>query len=443
MGHSFIRGIRMKTKNLAIIMSAVPIAAIGVDQAALPRERPTSAFEEIVVTAQRREQSIYDVPVAISAFSPETIERQGITDLVDIGKFVPNLNVTGFSAGHTSSANPFIRGIGLQDHLITTEPGVGVYVDGIYLGRQVGQNWNLTNIERVEVLRGPQGTLYGRNSIGGAINIITRKPGDEEGGKVSLMAGSRGRLNGDVYTNLRLTDQVAMSFTAAYQRRDGLGDFLLIEDPNKEVGEMQDISGRVALKWTPTDSLSFLVTADGNDGDNGLRPYDTLIDELGADCRATAREPGDLPATNGAVYNAGYRNSDQASDPYDNNTGQADQIEVTNQAYGVSLTVDYEVSDALNFKLLASDRHSEYESGLDDDSFFDNFLSFPEVGEADQQSVELQVTGKSGAFDYVLGLFYYEEEGHNFQNDTAFNCGTNPLSRARAPNGGDFFLHQK
>ena len=434
----------MKTKNLAIIMSAVPIAAIGVDQAAA-QGASDSVFEEIVVTAQRREQSIYDVPVAISAFSPETIERQGITDLVDLGKFVPNLNVTGFSAGHTSSANPFIRGIGLQDHLITTEPGVGVYVDGIYLGRQVGQNWNLTNIERVEVLRGPQGTLYGRNSIGGAINIITRKPGDEEGGKVSLMAGSRGRLNGDAYTNMRLTDQLAMSFTVAYQRRDGLGDFLLIEDPNKEVGEMQDISGRVALLWEPTESLSFLVTADGNDGDNGLRPYDTLIDELGAACRANPpAPPATCAAANGAVYNAGYRNSDQASDPYDNNTGQANQIEVTNKAYGVALTVGYEVSDALNFKLLASDRHSEYESGLDDDSFFDNFLSFPEVGEADQQSVELQVTGTSGALDYVLGLFYYEEEGHNFQNDTPSTAARRlPRARAPTPNGGDFFLHQK
>ena len=115
---------------------------------------------------------------------------------------------------------------------------------------------------------------------------------------------------------------------------------------------------------------------------------------------------------------------------------------MTNKAYGVSLTVDLEVSDALNFKLLASDRHSEYESGLDDDSFNDDFLSFPEIGSADQQSVELQATGKAGAFDYVVGLFYYEEEGQNFQNDTQFNCGT-AATPCTSPPGSDFFLHQK
>ncbi|MGB5131621.1 MAG: TonB-dependent receptor plug domain-containing protein, partial [Steroidobacteraceae bacterium] len=102
----------MNKKNLAIIMTALPIGAIGASQAAVAEE--TSIFEPVIVTAQKREQSIYDVPVAISAFSPDTIERQGITDLIDIGKFVPNLNVTGFSAGQTSSSNPFIRGIGLQ-----------------------------------------------------------------------------------------------------------------------------------------------------------------------------------------------------------------------------------------------------------------------------------------------------------------------------------------
>jgi iron complex outermembrane receptor protein len=407
----------MKKKNLALVLGAIPVAGLGIGQAALAQGAEKPVFEEVIVTAQKREQSIYDVPVAISAFSAEGIERQGIASLTDIGKFVPNLNVTEFSAGHTSSANPFIRGIGLQDHLITTDPGVGVYVDGIYLGRQVGQNWSLANIERVEVLRGPQGTLYGRNSIGGAINIITRKPGDEEGGRVAVTAGTRDRLNGEIYHNMRLSEKAALSVTAAYQSRDGLGDFVNVPNASKRVGEMQDLSGRIALLIEPNDRLSFLLTADGNDGENGMRPYDTLIDEL----------------PNGAVYQAGYRNSDTSSNPYNNNTGQADQVEVTNYAYGFSLTMDAKITEDANLRLLASDRSSNYEAGLDDDGFFDDFLSFPEEGEANQQSVELQLTGKPGAIDYVVGLYWYEEKGHNFQNDTTFNGGP----------GGDFFLKQK
>jgi len=433
----------MNKKDLAVITCVASFGAFLGPAAFAQAQQDDEVFETVTVTAQKREQNIYDVPVSISAFTPETMERQGITDLTDIGKFVPNLNVTGFSAGHTSSQNPFIRGIGLQDHLITTEPGVGVYIDGVYLGRQVGQNWSLANIERVEVLRGPQGTLYGRNSIGGAINIITRKPGDDPGGRIGLTAGSRGRFNGDVYADVPISDTFAMSVSLAYQRRDGLGDFLLVEDPVKDVGELQDVSGRVALQWKPTDNLTFLLTGDGNDGENGLRPYYTLIDELGASCRAAnPTTPANCTAANGAVYNAGYRNSDRAADHYDNNTGQTHQVEVTNQAYGVALTVEYEVSDALNFKLLASDRHSKYKSGLDDDSFFDDFLSFPEIGSADQTSVELQATGEAGMFDYVVGLFYYEEEGQNFQNDTQFNCG-NVAAPCTSPPGGDFFLHQK
>jgi len=395
----------MNRKSKMIALLTVPLAAGAVGPVAQAQD--SSVFDPVIVTAQRREQSIYDVPVAISAFNAEMIERQGITDLTDLGKFVPNLNVTGFSAGHTSSANPFIRGIGLQDHLITTDPGVGVYVDGVYLGRQVGQNWSLANIERMEVLRGPQGTLYGRNSIGGAINIITRKPGDEEGGKVSLTAGSRGRLNGELYANMRLSDQFAMSLTGAFQSREGLGDFVNIANPRKEVGELQDVSGRAAFLWTPNDRLSFLLTVDGNQGDNGLRPYDTLIDEV----------------PNGGVAGADYSNSDTATNPYNNNTGQAEQIAVTNEASGIALTVDYKASDSLNVKLLASDRSSEYSAGLDDDGFLDDFLSFPEDGEADQTSVELQFSGESGAWDYVAGLYYFEEEGQNVQDPTVFLGG--------------------
>jgi len=374
-----------------------------------------SPFEEITVTATKREQSILDVPVAMSAFSADTIEKQGITDLTDVGKFVPNLNVTGFSAGHTSSVNPFMRGIGMQDHLITTDPGVSVYVDGIYLGRQVGQNWSLANIERIEVLRGPQGTLYGRNSIGGAINIITRPPGTEDGGRVALQFGNRHRVKVDFYSDLQISETVAVSITGAFQRRNGIGNFLNIPDADHDVGELQDTSARLDILWRPTDRFSLRIKADGNDGDNGLRPYTTLIDEI----------------PNGAVYQAGYRNSDVSADPYDNNTGQVTQVDVSNHAHGWSLTADYAISDKLDAMLIWSDRHSKYQSGLDDDSFFDNFLSFPENGIADQASTELQFRGVYGAWDFVAGIYYFEEEGRNIQDPYTFNG-----------NPGDFLLAQ-
>ncbi|PKM08245.1 MAG: TonB-dependent receptor [Gammaproteobacteria bacterium HGW-Gammaproteobacteria-4] len=370
---------------------------------AKPDEGKAVLFDAVIVTATKREESIYQVPVAISAFSAETIERQGIADLTDIGKFVPNMNVTGFSAGHTSSVNPFIRGIGLQDHLITTDPGVGVYVDGVYLGRQVGQNWSLANINRVEVLRGPQGTLYGRNSIGGAINIITTQPGEKEEGRASFTLGTRGRVNSDVYMNGKLNDTLSASFTGAYTKRGGIGEFLNL-DTNREVGESRDIAGRLAMKWQPHDDFSLLVAVDANDGEGGLRPYTTLIDEL----------------PNGALFQAGFRNSDLAANPFDNNTGQADQATTTNSARGVAVTAEYIIDDNLSAKLIFSDRHSEYEAGLDDDSLFENFLTFPEVGEADQTSVELQFSGTYERWDFITGLYYFEEDGFARQDDTVF-----------------------
>ena len=391
--------------GLALMQSHLVLAQDAAAPAppATPDAEKAVLFDAVIVTATKREENIYQVPVAISAFSAETIERQGIADLTDIGKFVPNMNVTGFSAGHTSSVNPFIRGIGLQDHLITTDPGVGVYVDGVYLGRQVGQNWSLANINRVEVLRGPQGTLYGRNSIGGAINIITTQPGEKEEGRASFTLGTRGRVNSDVYMNGKLNDTLAASFTGAYTKRGGIGEFVNL-DTNREVGESRDFAGRLALKWQPNDDFSLLLAVDANDGKGGLRPYTTLIDEL----------------PNGAVYQAGFRNSDRAANPFDNATGQADQTTTTNSAKGIAVTADYAFNENVAAKLIFSDRHSEYEAGLDDDSLFVNFLTFPEVGEADQTSAELQISGSYERWDFITGLYYFTEDGFARQDDTVF-----------------------
>lgn len=362
------------------------------------------ALEEIVVTATKREEGVYDVPAALSVFVGESLDARGIADLVDIGKFVPNLNVTTFSAGHTSSANPFIRGIGLQDHLITTDPGVSVYVDGVYLGRQVGQHWNLSNIERVEVLRGPQGTLYGRNSIGGAINIVTARPGADPGTRLSARFGTRNRLNAALHADAQISERAAVTLAANIKRRGGVGEFLNIPNAKVDVGETAEFAGRIAFALQPTDTWSLSFAYDANDGANGLNPYTTRIDEVPF----------------GAVYQAGYRNSDVSQDDYDNNTGQRAQIETTNSASGFALSAEWFPTDTLTAKLIASSRSSEYSAGLDDDSFRDDFLSFPELGEADQDSFELQVVGNLGELEYVAGAHVYNETGSNIQDPTVF-----------------------
>jgi iron complex outermembrane receptor protein len=165
----------------------------------------------------------------------------------------------------------------------------------------------------------------------------------------------------------------------------------------------------------PSEAFSLLLVADANEGDNGMRPYRTLIDEL----------------PNGAVYGAGYRNSDLAANPYDSNTGQAEQIAVTNAAKGFSATADWAINDALAAKLILSDRHSEYSAGLDDDGLFDNFLSFPEDGEADQTSAELQFSGVYANWDFVAGLYHFKESGTNLQDPNVFLGGA-----------GTYFLKQ-
>ncbi len=366
-----------------------------------------SLFEEITVTATKRAESIYEVPIAVSAFQGDKLAIQGITTINDIGKFVPNMNVTGFSAGHVSSINVFIRGIGIQDHLIAVDPGVSVSVDGVYLGRQVGQNWGLSNIERVEVLRGPQGTLYGRNSIGGAVNIITKTPGADPGAEVSLEIGSRDRLNGDFYADWNLSDTAAVSFTGGFKHREGIGDFVNLPNAGVKVGEMQEVYGRLTYRYAPSDDFSIVISADANDGKGGLRPYTTLIDEapFGAFSLSTA---------------FGFSNADLPSDPYDNATLQANQTRVSNNASGVSITADWSFNDTLSGKVIASTRSSEYKAGLDDDGLPADIFSYPEVGDADQTSVEFQLNGDYGSWDFVSGIFYFTEEGRNFQNGYNF-----------------------
>src|SRR5690606_26066386 len=141
-----------------------------------------ASLEEIVVTARRRDESIQTVPVAVAAFSTENLEMRSITDIADLSGVAPNLYVSSGPSGGSATASFFIRGIGQIDFVPTTDPGVAVYLDGVYIARQTGNVLGLLEPERVEVLRGPQGTLFGRNTIGGAISITSKRPTGEFGG---------------------------------------------------------------------------------------------------------------------------------------------------------------------------------------------------------------------------------------------------------------------
>src|SRR3970040_65180 len=181
-------------------------------------------LEEITVTARRREQNLQDVPIAISAVTAQAIEDRGLTNVAQISDFTPNVQMDGRSpfSGSSSVLSPYVRGIGQNDFAFNLEPGVGVYVDGVYLARTIGANVDLLDIDRIEVLKGPQGTLFGRNTIGGALNITTRRPADEFSYRGELTVGDFSRTDFRFSVDVPSDNgNVLSSIALAMQNRDG------------------------------------------------------------------------------------------------------------------------------------------------------------------------------------------------------------------------------
>lgn len=393
----------------AALTAAMPAAAQqAAAEPAATTDQASSTDADIVVTARKREESIINAPVAISAFGGETLKALNTRNLEDVGKYVPNLTISRYGVGNTAQAAIFIRAIGLQDHLITTDPGVGVYLDGVYLGRQLGSNLSLTNIERIEVLRGPQGTLYGRNTLGGAVNIITRKPGSDEGAEITAQVGSRGRINGSFFGDTRLSPTLAVSLSGSYERRNGVGTAVNIPNPSASIGEQNDASGRAAAYWTPTDAFSILASVDFVRARDGQSPYKVDIYD------PTALDPA-LQVR-----------------PDDSGTSVPGLETTSLDLFGASVTGEYKLNDQLTTKLLTSYRQTKYTGGLADTDDTSLQSVFPEKGDAEQASVELQLNGEFGRFNFVSGLYYFYENGSN-RSQPAFFFGGN----------SDYYIQQR
>jgi iron complex outermembrane recepter protein len=225
-------------------MTLLAGAIVALTQQAIAQQAPPAAsagLEEIVVTAQKRSENIQNVPIAITAFTAEALLSHGITDIRALSALTPNVNLDAGApfSGDSSVLSASIRGIGQDDFAFNLDPGVGVYLDGVYLARTIGANQNLLDVERIEILKGPQGTLFGRNTIGGAINIVTHNPGSEFAITGQATVGSYQRHDLSMTIDIPLSSTVLSSVSVSSTTRDGYQNTIPFPgtDPYQIVGQ--------------------------------------------------------------------------------------------------------------------------------------------------------------------------------------------------------------
>ncbi|HEU4625829.1 MAG TPA: TonB-dependent receptor [Steroidobacteraceae bacterium] len=267
--------------------------------AALPLVSSTvlaQELQEVVVTAQKREQNIQNVPIAISAFTADTLQDKGVTDLHSLSNLTPNVNLDAGApfSGDSNVLSASIRGIGQDDFAFNLDPGVGVYLDGVYLARTIGANQNLLDVERIEIAKGPQGTLFGRNTIGGAINIVTHTPGTERRFTAQATTGRFDRRDFAFTADLPVSDKLLTSITGSWLKRDGYQKVIpfpssvpFVTDPvrayPKAGYDTSDTNGgidqqvlRGKMVWNASDTFSLTFAGDWQHQDQSATPSTVL-----------------------------------------------------------------------------------------------------------------------------------------------------------------------
>ncbi|MDZ4274395.1 MAG: TonB-dependent receptor [Erythrobacter sp.] len=331
----------------------------------------------IIVTARRREERLIDVPLSITALSGESLEQQGIQDLTQIGQQVPNITLE-VSRGTNTTLTAFIRGVGQQDPVAGFEAGVGLYVDDVYLNRPQAAVLDIYDVERIEVLRGPQGTLYGRNTIGGAIKYVTAELPDDTSVKIRGTYGSYDQADLIITASTPITDNLKIGASGARLSRGGFGDNLTLgtENYNKDVwaarGTIEFDNGPVFIR------LSGDYVKDNSEARQGHR----LI-------------PGQL---SGAPV---------LDDVFDTRAG-LNIVDQEVEAYGGAINIAVEVSDTITLKSITGYREDKSTTPIDFDSLPAVDLDVPARYENEQFSQEFQLLYESDKLSGVLGVYYLD-----------------------------------
>ena len=339
----------------------------------------STKVEEVVVTARRREESLKDVPVAVSAFSAEKLSRAGASDITDLQRSTPNLTLQ-TARGSNSTLISFIRGIGQQDPLWGFEPGVGLYLDDVYVARPQGAVLDIFDVSRIEVLRGPQGTLYGRNTIGGAVKFVSKPLTDAFGGEAEATVGDYGLFQAKASVNAPLVgDRLIAKAAVAHTVRGGFGDNAYTGGTD---GDRDQWAGRLALEWRASPDLTFRLNLDGS------------LDRPDASrTPARATPVFGYPAT--------------TADPFAVNADFADRADLTTS--GVSLVADWRLSPSLRLKSITAWRRMTYDAKLDLDATPQAIFGVYDDESQNQESQEFQLSYDDQRLSAVGGVFLFRE----------------------------------
>ncbi|GGB80747.1 TonB-dependent receptor [Henriciella pelagia] len=384
--------------RLALVSATALTAGLAVhaqDTSTTEQADDQRRFNTVTVTAQRREENLVDVPVSVSAFDGDLLADLGVADLTEIAKISPNVTLE-VSRGTNTTLSAFIRGVGQQDPVAGFESGVGIYVDDVYLNRPQGGVLDVYDVERVEVLRGPQGTLYGRNTIGGAVKYITRGLSDEPTYEVNLRAGSYGQLDGIVTTSLPVNDSFRVGAAVASLNRDGFGENLFTgeENYNKKL-----FGARVSAELDVSDTFQLRAAADYSLDKSNARQGHRLI-------------PDQYPSFDYPVL----------GNVFDTRAG-LDVIPQRVEAYGGSLVAELELNPNWTVKNILAYREDESTSPIDFDSLPEADLDVPAIYENDQFSEELQFLYSGDRLNGLVGFYYLDANASTVFDVALFTTG--------------------
>ena len=355
------------------------LSTIAVAQDAPAQNDEAANVGDVIVTARRRDEALKDVPISVSAISAERLEQTGATDITALQQQTPNATVQ-VARGSNSTLISFIRGVGQQDPLWGFEPGVGLYVDDVYVARPQGAVLDIYDIERIEVLRGPQGSLYGRNTVGGAVKYVTSRLSQDPELTLRGAYGSYNQIDLMAAGSVPLSDNFRIGGAIASYQRDGYGENLNTgaEHYNKDV-----LAGRISAEWEPRDDMSIRLAYDRVQDDSNPRHGHREVAGVG---------PG-----------AGVPDS-----VYDTYAGVGDENSVMN--HGFSATVQLDLSDNWTFKSITALREGDTDTVIDFDNTPAPTLDIPAYYADDQFTQEFQFLFDYDRIQGVMGFFYLD--GH-------------------------------